>query len=74
MAARHGIVPPKHNPDKRLWAAVAVQAIKDLHDPNPLTALDALGWLIDDRAAEVFDMLDICSKDDIFDKAVSYGQ
>ena len=31
-----------------LGTSVVIQAFKDLTDPNPLTALDALLWLIGD--------------------------
>jgi len=33
---------------RALGADVIKQAVKDLRDPNPLTALDALFWLIED--------------------------
>ena len=33
---------------RALGVSVVVQAFADLHNPNPLTALDALLWLIGD--------------------------
>ena len=47
---------------KRLVASMWLQAIRDLHDPDQLAALDALCWFVDGDADEYLRVLDIAPR------------
>jgi len=69
---RSGAIPPKADPWQRLAASVAIQAVKDLRDPDPIRALDALGWFLGGGAADYLQALDIATHGDILEKVLSY--
>ena len=59
-AKRSGKVHPKHNPARRLLAAMVNQAVVDLHgkDDNIVDVIDALSFFLDDDTLELFTLLD----------------
>ena len=63
-----------HQPDQaqpwlHLAMAIIAQAIRDLYDPNPEAALDALAWWIEDSAELVNTVLNAD-----FDEAAIFAQ
>ena len=61
------------DPYMRLCAAIAKRGVKDLGDSDPVTALDALDWLICD-APPLLRLLGFdIGNDDVFLKAVQYA-
>jgi len=66
-------IPPKSNPWVRLAAAMVNQAVRDLHGPDQLKALDALGFFVDGDCEEILSALDVLPKGDILEMAVNHG-
>lgn len=59
------------DPLLELAAAVVLQAVRDLHDADPITALDALGWFVFGDGPAWLEALEMPDDPDIIIRSVT---